>query len=309
MKIKRNAFALSIVLWIVAALMLGVTVLLSFAKDNNNATQEINNKLEAQIINKEILEILKYYIMTSNSEYITLMNSSKILTKYKLPNKLILDDTLYNIADGSTIQLMDTSGLLNILGPIPKFLVAGASLKNTQRQLSLVMEDSLNDWIDTDGSVRLNGAEDTFYKMKKRKMYGTRNHKFMQDIEELRLVNGFDEIPQSNWNILKQRTYFGVGQTPNLLLISSEQLEVLFNLSSLRAKDLIQVRKHDKAKYLALIRELDDYVEDYYSSGYSMQIRIKIISKKGRAISKLSTIISFKPTKDKLITIMGMELE
>ena len=311
MKNNRTAFALSIVLWIVAALMFGITTLLIFSKQNNQHAQAISDKLESQIMVEEVLELIKYYVMTADNEFITLKNDLPMTSRYTLPVQLKLDDTPYKLANNCTIQMLDTTGLLNVMYSSPAQFAAEASATKSltkKRQIALTMTDSLLDWIDPDIFVRLNGAESNSYKIKYRVPYTTRDHRIVQDIEEIRLVHGFDKLSDKEWKVLTTKSYFGLANPPNLLLMTSEQLRLSFSLSSLRAKELIRLRKKNTQEYLMSINALDTYDEDNYSYSTSKQIRIIITVVKGKAVSKLSTVISFIPTQEHAMTIMNMQV-
>ena len=311
MKNNRTGFALSIVLWIVAALMFGITTLLIFSKQNNQHAQAISDKLESLIIAEEVLEVLKYYVITAGNEYITLKNSLAIAPRYTLPTHLKLDDTKYKLENSCTIQMFDTTGLLNVMYSTPLQFSEEASAKKTitkKRQSVLTMTDSLQDWIDPDDIVRLNGAESNSYKMKFLVPYATRNHRIVQDIEEIRLVHGFDALSNIEWKDLQKKSYFGLGTLPNLLLMSAEQLRQSFSLSVLRSKGLIRLRKSNVQEYLKTVKTLDNYDEDYFTYATSKQIRVTITVVNGKATSKLSTIISFSPTEENVVSIMGMKL-
>ena len=311
MKQSREGFALSIVLWIVAALMFGITTLLIFSKQNNQHAQAINDKLESLIMAEEVLEVLKYYVMTADNTFITLKNDLPMPSRYILPTQLRLDNTSYRLKNNCTIQMFDTSGLLNVMyTSAPQFATEATttSALSKKRQLILTKTDSFLDWIDPDNIVRLNGAESNSYKIKYRVPYETRNHRTIQDIEEIRLIHGFDRLNDKEWKRLSQKSYFGIGTPPNLLLMTLEQLHLRFSLSRLRAKELIRLRSTNQQEYLEALKTLDGYDEDTFSYATSKQIRITITVVKGKARSKLSTVISFNPIDEQAMTIMDMQI-
>ena len=306
---SRSAFALSIVLWIVAALMFGVTLLLIFSKQNYQEAKAIDEKLQTQLRVEEILEVIKYYTLTANSQLITLENNLPLVARYHIPTHLVLDDRTYNIDNNCSIQLMDTSGLINVFYFSPPLLVATALQNNTNRQKKLVMMDSLLDWTDTDNVVRLNGAENSTYKLKKRLPYGARNHGIIQDVEELHIIHGFDKLSDKEWDDFKKNTYFGLGAAPNPLLMSPFQLTHYFGNSKHASKSLIDLRSKDPNAFMTEISALEGYDDELFTYSSSRQIRITVRATVGRATSKLIAVISFQPTEDDVMTVMDVKLQ
>ncbi|MEA3521613.1 MAG: hypothetical protein U9R50_01420, partial [Campylobacterota bacterium] len=301
MNTKHNGFALSIVIWIIAALMLGISLLLAFAKENITAISDLEKKLQTQIAVEEVLEILKYYVMTADFQYITLYNNNPIKSKYTFPKKILLDNTKYPIGHGCSIELIDTSALLNVTYSSPNSF---AFLATNKRQMRYVIIDSFLDWIDKDNFIRLNGAESNTYKIKYNQDYGTRDFGGIQDIEEIRLIQGFNKLNIDEWNYVKSMSYTGLARLPNILLMSESQFMNYLDISSLQARELIEMRTQDMTKFFTVLKKNKTYDDDLFVYTYSSQLRIKITSNMDRASSILNAIISFEYDENKAITVI-----
>ena len=307
MGIKRSGFALSLVLWIVTALMFAITLLLVFAKENVKLSSSLSDKLHTQLAVQSIFEGLHYYMLTASFDQITMHNSVSKLAEYTFPSSLILDNREYDLGLESTIALMDTSGLTNVMYSDPElvFLQSGLPIS---RQDGYVMRDSLSDWRDTDNNVRLNGAESSTYKAKLSRGYGARNDLGIQSSSELHLIKGFDTLSEHEWIAMTEGLYYGQASAANILLAERNILAHVLKIPLTRADDLITVRSLDQNEFLKAVNKLDFLDYDEFSMGYSHQVRVKINSKKGKAQSVLHAIVSYDLINRSIINIMNMQV-
>ncbi len=239
MKESRRGFALSIVLWIVAALLFGIATLALLAKDTQFLTKNVNAKLKTQIEAENILEHLKFYILTANSDYNSFINNSLSNSNYKFPNKIIVDNRWYEITKDIKIRLHDTSAMQNVFYLYAED-IAHLATTSSQRQERFVIIDSIKDWTDSDNIVSLNGAEASRYAMKEDVNYKIRNSPALQSTYEVRLINGIDTLSEKRWKQLHQRLYYGRATIVNLTLLDSKYLSYILKIDEFLASSLIK---------------------------------------------------------------------
>lgn len=291
---SRDGFALAIVLWIVAALLAGVAYFTLFSKEELQTTQQLDNKLEANLQAQSTLASLKYYIMTADYDGRSVFNTLDV-KNFSLPHRIILDGREYNLSKNISISLQDTSALIDVFYPDPVLLAKMATDQN-DRQLFYTLRDSIKDWRDEDNIVSLNGAEESYYRLKKNLLYGPRNSPAVQSVDEIRIIKGFADLSKQKWNDVKKYLYYGYGATVNLALIDDRYLSKLLGLNFLEARTLKTLRTKDLDKFIQEIQKLKTYNDEYMGFYLSFNIFLKIKVQVGDTVSKISTIIKFKNT-------------
>jgi len=299
---SKKGFVLAIVLWIVAAILLGITTIAIFSKDTVSLSQSLQDKLVTRMESQDVLEGLKFYIITANFDNISFINSNLKDFTYNFPDRLISDGRWYNLNDTVKIKLLDTSSLLNIVTADPN-LIAAIAAKNLQNQLKYSIADSIKDWRDKDNFMHLNGAENSTYELKKKVAYKIRNNRGIQDVEEMRLINGIDSLTIPQWNAFKGKLYYGFSAgITNLDLIDVKYLAYILNFSEADAQILVDIRSKDLQKFMNIVYALPQYNDQYMGFYLTRQIKIEIQVTKNKAKSILKTMIYFKPTKDRQYT-------
>ena len=305
---NKKAFALSIVLWIVAALLVGVAALTVFSKDSVKLSKELNNKLQTQLKAEDILEGLIFYITTSDYNNNSLISQTILNFPYKFPNAIIVDNRWYNLDKNTKIRLQDTSSLINTITYRGERISAIATT-NEQTQLRYIINDSIKDWIDKDDFVELNGAEGSSYELQKELSFKIRNSSAIQDPQEFRLINGIDTMNDILWNNLKDKLYYGRSTLVNLTLIDKRYLSYLLNISESYAQTLINIRKDDIGEYIKIISMLQKFDDEFMGFSLSHQFKIEIQVTLGNATSILKTIIDFKQTQNQQYTIIEYSIK
>jgi general secretion pathway protein K len=304
----RPAFALSVVLWVVAALMLGTALLMLFAKDGVRLSAALEAKLRTQIAVEEVYELLEFYATTASYRYHTFNNPNMPSVGYRFPVELVADGRAYELGSGCTLRVMDTSGLVNVMMASPETMAAAAAPRS-ERQLRYELEDSLADWLDRDDVPRLNGAESTTYRIKERRAYDARNARGVQDVGELRLVRGFDRLDTAQWERLRERTYFGRPGKVNLMLVDADALGELLQISESYAATLAAMREEDAGAFMAAVQKERRYDEDRYGFSMSRQLRIEIVAETGEARSVLHAVAAFAPDSKQAVTVYSMRID
>ena len=296
---SKNGFALSIVMWIVAALLLGIAFVLSLSKSSLSLTEGLQDKLIAREKAQNYLEVIKYYILTANYNSFELINNSPI-SKYKLPKEIVLDGRDYNLTKNVTLSMKDASSMLNVFYPNWNIIPALASKKDSR--LYYTMKDSIEDWIDTDSKVSLNGAEDAYYQKQKNVLYKPRNYPALQSIEELRLIKGVDDLSQKQFDILKTYLYYSSNSASiDLALVDPYLFSKLLHIDKQTAQKIINYKYNNYAKFINIL-DKNSYYNDYYMGvALSFHILIKIKVKVGKAVVLLETFMDFKKNNPRSI--------
>jgi len=292
-QLNKKGFALSIVLWIVAALLFGAASLALLAKDTQMLSSAINDKLKTELIAEDILEVFKFYEITADYDSRALINRQFTDFKYKFPVKIIADGRIYKLAKDIEISITDTSSMVNSLKSTPDF-IAYFSTNKSQRQLFYTIKDSIIDWRDKDNIVSLNGAEASRYELQKSVKFKIRNANAIQSVAELRLINGFNSLSDTRWKQLKKNFYYANGTVPNLSLANEKTLAYLLKMNNSQANSLIQTRKTDLNKFIHEVYFSKSYDDTTMGLSLSKQFLISITATVGLATTRLSSIIDFR---------------
>jgi general secretion pathway protein K len=294
-KQTQKAFAFSITLWIIASLLFATVVILRFAKDEVNLSRGLNSKLQTQMIAQSVFDALKFYIPTADHTFISLKNPLLEDIKYPFPPEIVVDGREYNLSKEVSISLKDTSALLNVMYASSRNIANGL-LSNNNESLIATLTDSLDDWRDEDDIRRANGAEQNSYlSLGKKKV--VRNLKSIQDIHELKLIKGFEQI---SLNQIESTLYYGRSSFLNLMLIeNTHYLATLLEVDKRTISNLLALRKENSKKYIKNIMRLEHYDDNYMGFRLSKQFMVQITVKISEAKSVLNATISFKKFKNR----------
>jgi len=292
---NRDAFVTAIVLWIVAALLMGIAYIMSLSKDTIFLTKSLNSKMMASIEAESFLEVLKFYIPTANFDKKSLIAPASNTLPVKLPSPIILDGREYEVGN-VTFSLRDLSSMFNVRNPFVKY-IANLATDESQRELRFILNDSLSDWVDKDDVALLNGAELQYYRIKKNVLYGPRNSPAIQSVKELHIIKGYDGLGYKKWKELENYLYYGIGTFYNLLLMDSRQLSAILNISLSEAESYISMRQKDEVRFIRAVSKLNSFDDSLMGFNISHNIFIKIEVKVGEAVSRIETIIDFSRYK------------
>jgi len=292
---SRNGFALVIVMWIVAALLLGIAFIINISKENLTLTKGVQDKLSARLEAQSYLEVLKYYVMTANYDSVKLINNTNI-THFKLPPQIVLDGRKYHPTAQVTFSMQDASSMINLLYPDAQMIAALASDGN--QKLYYTIKDSIKDWTDADRQTSLNGAEDAYYHKQKGARYGPRNYPALQSIYELKLIRGVNTLNKKTFNKLKKYLYFSQkGSAVDIALINTEYLSKLLHIDMSTAQQIEGYKQDDYSKFITILQKNKYYDDEYMGFALSFNIKISIKVKIGNAVSILKTFIDFRKNK------------
>jgi len=280
---KREAFSLSITLWISAALMAGSLYFIKTNKENLKVAIKLQDKLTAKVELESTVEILKYYILLGKLEKNKIINKNQTI----LPPKLPIDATPFKYKN-STIKIQDTAGLLNtmyIQGYIKRMFSA---LNVTQSAIAI---DSLDDWLDKDDFKRLNGAE-RFYYQEQHKHYSARNQPYLYAMDEINDIRGFENIQLEKSNFVHA---LEVGY--NYYTMKPFVLAVLYGIDLKSAKLLVKQRNKNITAFESSFAKIEkDYIDELVGSTlvYSTVLKVTISTTINQAKTSKSFLIDMQ---------------
>lgn len=294
----RKAYALSITLWIVAALMAGSATALYFVKSGVRTATALEQKLQALNRAESAFELLKFYLKngTYRDNYVA-FEMPKTPT-YSLASKLFLDGRQQTIGDALTVRLQDTGALFSVLYP-ESALANLASEANPA--LSSVMKNSLRDWTDEDDSPRPGGAERAYYLAKHSAV--ARNRYGLQGIGELRLIRGFSDLKAGEWKRVRGYLYYGQSFSKNVMTMDSSMLAATLSLSQMQAHSLVALRSEDAEAFKREISRLGGYDEESFIFRPTAEVKIVIVARAGEAVGRIDAVVNFNFVYDHEITV------
>lgn len=294
----RKAYALSITLWIVAALTAGSATALYFVKNGVRTAAAVEQKLRALNRAESAFELLKFYLKNGSyrDDYVTF--DMPETPTYAFAPKLFLDGRQQRIGEGVTATLQDTGALFCVLYP-ESALAKLAAGKEAGR--AGVLEASLRDWIDKDDSQRINGAERSYYARKRSAM--PRNGYSPQSSEELRLVRGFAELETAQWEQLARYLYYGQSVLKNVMTMDLPSLQATLSLSEMQARSLIALRGEDTEAFKREIARVNGYDEDVFAFRPTGEVRLSIVAGEGEAVGRIDAVVNLNFAFDHEITV------
>jgi len=289
-RLPKKAFAFSITLWIIASLLLATVVILRFAKDEVKLSLGLNDKLKTQLSAESILESFKFYVVTADYTSTSLKNNLLTTTPYPFPSEIIVDGREYNLSKQISISIKDTSAMFHIMHT-PSRIVAHVLSSEASSDLESVLKDALEDWRDEDNVARVNGAEQNSYQALGQQVI-VRNSKAIQDIHELKLIYGFEEV---DFERIASNFYYGRGSSSNLMSLNNRRyLAFLLGVDENFIEKMFELRQSEPTKFRKTIMRLPNYNDDYFTFGLAKQFEVTIKVQEGDARSILKVMISFK---------------
>jgi len=289
--INKNGFVLSLVLWIVAAMMLLALLYVRLSKEESNIYKQMHHKLTVELTSQSLFEKLAFYVATGTFTETTVQNRVK-----SLPAKLSLNNNDYNISFEKTnceFSLLDHSALFNLrnlrtLQQAQLFIEQNSHRNYPLSQIYL-------DWIDPDDLTRLNGAEKSDYLLNNYQ-YIPDNFISFQNPNALFLLKGFSDIDKNSTNIIKNYfTTYGRSSI-NVYLLNQKMLKAFFPvLSNTQITNLLRLKIENPKIYYKKFYFLPN---ESFGKYLSKVITFSIDCYKGEAKSHLETIVDFHTTKN-----------
>jgi len=301
-KKAKSGFVLATVLWIVAGLMLVAVLVAIFSKDTVKLSTAVEQKLQARVEAKSILEQLKFYISTSNYDNTSLLNETFTRIGLTYPAKVIVDGRWYQLTPNKRFFIKDSSAVFSTSSFDPevfsRYVTQDIAKQNTIR-------DSILDWLDTDNEVHLSGAESYYYKNEKGLRYRPSNLYRLQDPAELELIRGVDGLSKEKRTAIEKNTYYMDVRQVNLALLDPKMLSAYLDITLSQAQSLVELREQSFENFSRKLNSLDGYSEDTMGFALSKQFLIEIEVKQKQAKAILKTIIKFRPNKDHFYTVIS----
>lgn len=298
----KKGFALALTLWIVAIMSLVSVLFLSYSKKVVQKSRDLEAKLEVTIEAESTFELLKFYGATGEIVKNRIVNKNLEGIFPSFPTILPIDSR-ETVWDNRTIILQDTAGLINIsdIDAIANFV----GYESNSKDKKVIIQDSIEDWLDTDSLSHLNGAEDSFYRTLGYK-YGTRDRRYFASIEELSLLRGIVD-----WNPLKvkkllSQLYIFKRSTRNILTMNIDTLGRIYHFNKNDLAQLKKARDEGDSSFESLFYHLnpENFNFERDSSMASGAIKVKVIVSKRNVTKEISAMVDFIQTKRKAFEVL-----
>ena len=297
----KKAFSLALTLWIVAIISLVSALYLTYGKKVVDKTIKLEKKINIIFETESTIELLKFYIMTG--EIINNRVDNKLLKKNfpKLPSTLFIDGrkTLWN---QQVITLQDTAGLIGLADTeaIANSLILS---ENDSKDKKVIIQNSMNDWLDENKIPLLNGAEDAFYIDEK---YKPRDENYFAAREEIFLVRGVSDISIIKKEELMSKLIASNYILRNLLTMDINLLGKIYNLSKIEVEQLIKAKSEGKNSLLTMFYTLRPKAFNNESIGISPSriIQLSVFSETKELAEKIKLLISFRPKESHAFEVL-----
>jgi len=291
---KNKGFALSFTIWIVAILSLLAALYLNYGKSTVYKSGKLQDKLALSIQAESMVELFKFYLATGKFVENRVENRIIDSSVSSLPSHVLIDASPI-VLHNSTITLQDSAGLVSLYdtNTIAKYLAYGTYKKYD------IIKDSLEDWLDIDDFMTLNGAEKRFYKQKG-KSYTVRNGKYFAGTEELILVNGISDFNLSKKRELESHLVASDKIQYNLFTLKHNILQRKYNLSKSDMEQLIKVKQKGLEQFRLLFNSLnrtplDFEIDSFYPSGTLLG---KVVTSHKNVKEEINFLIDFRVSQE-----------
>lgn len=224
--LKENGMALILVLMLAAVIATVVTVYQYKSKANISTAQQAKNNLLARAASESIKEQLVFTLLTTPL-WVERPNKAR-LTELELPEQLNFWGTPFTWQNAE-IQLFDTASMIPVHPFEPRMWLNFLTSFNVDNPDHVVA--ALEDWLDEDDFLHLNGAEKQDYAVA-----GLPRNGLPQTTDELALVKGLEK----DWSRLAPYVTFLGSSVLNFDFSPDALLPTL--LGDYRAEQFIQLR-------------------------------------------------------------------
>jgi hypothetical protein len=297
----RGGYALSIVLWIVAALLVGSATTLYFVKNGLRTSKLIEQKINAQLLAENTFELLQFYLKKGECSDNYVESALPKEAGEVFPKKMYVDGRKIVLKNGVTVTLKDTGMLFGVMAPPTGEMAQLAWPGNPRKQR--IGAAAYLDWTDADSEVRLYGAEDQYYLRNGASVF-PRNHYSPQALEELQAMRGYSDMNESRWEQFSQRLYVGANAFLNLMTVDDAMLACALDISREEAEALTGIRGNDPLRFKQRIQHLPAFDDTRFKFGPTKQFVITIHASVGEAVAVIESVIDVNYIEGHEITIM-----
>ena len=291
----KKGFALAFTLWIIAMMSLVTVLFLSYGKKIVKNSRSLETKLEVTLEAESLLEILKFYGATAEIVDNKMVNKNLQKLFPSLPISLPIDSRKITWKN-RVFYLQDTGGLINItdIEAISNFI----NHENRLKDKKVIIQDSIEDWLDKDSLSYLNGAEDDFYRAYK---YGSRDSRYFAHSKELSLLRGIMDLNSTQIDKLLSKIYIFKRSSRNILTMDMEVLGHIYDFSKSEIFQLKKARSENISTFERLFYNFSagklDAERD--SSMPSGAIVMTVLVTDRNITKKITTLVDFMSTKRK----------
>jgi len=291
---KKNAFALAMVLWISAILMASTIYLISMYKKSVDNAKGLNDKLIAELKADSNIEKLKFYALTGKFQKNYINNNF-----FNFPTKLYLNNKNQYIDNNITFNLEAPGSMLSIYSTNSEII---NKIVQSSTNTKIKYKDTYSDWIDLDSVTSLNGAENGFYSVSS--LYKCSNIGVIQHPEELFLIKYFDELNNNQKRKIIHFFHYGIYSHLNPNTITQEFASSIMQLNEFDINELKALYNKDYTRYknkLYLLLQKNGYTDAITSSSMSLYGTITVLYK--NTLVKKEFNIMFKPAYNQPYTV------
>ena len=300
---SKRAFALSIVLWISAALMAVALYSITVTKQSVQNAKLLDAKLRSKLDVESAFEKVLFYLSSSRFWENSASNELE-----GMPKKIYLDNRVsyFMLNDSNiTLKVQDIGGIMNVTILGQKLMVTQRLIKLLTGKESLYFRDSYLDWLDPDEKRYLNGAE-SFYYHSKHRVYGSANNRYIEHPDELRLIRGFDTLSDEEWKRLRKYFAYSYSGSRNLMAFPDVMIKAFLDLTSDEWEELMAIKKKNIEKYrdkfLSHIADDEQRERMYFHPTRSFVIKLKADNK--GTVSRITATADLKPKVETMINII-----
>jgi len=298
----KKAFSLALTLWIVAMMSLVSVLYLGHAKKIVQKTIKLNEKLQLTFDSESTIELLKFYISTGYIGGDKIINNEFKNVFPSFPSSLFIDGR-QEVFDNRTIILQDTAGLININDK--EALSNYLFLDNVINEDKRIIEDSITDWLDLDGVMSLNGAENSFYHGRKY-LYGARNESYFTSLEEVFLLRGMKKYTLLEKEKLYPNLIISNTIIRNLLTMKPLILGKVYGFTQNEIEQLVEAKKESSDYFLNLFYKFNFQNKNGERDGVfpSHILRMTVISDFDMVYKSITLLISFRANKERVFEVL-----
>ncbi len=301
MKASDRGSVLIITLILMSVAMTLSLYIVKLSKDIIQSYQMVMDKLYAKIEAESTVELLKFALSTGR------IDKDKITVNLSLDGKNTVSKVFYingkeEFIGNTKIKIYDTGRKINLLSIDENVINRVLFNIGLDKKVVPVASDSYLDWIDRDDFKRLNGAEKYYYIFEKKAAYEPRNSVSIQDIEELRLIRGFENY----YSRLKDYFFVYPKGSANIYAVDKKVLMALLGITEEQANQILSIREKEQ-KFKGLEGTLQGYIpalSEYISSFPNSIYEIYIETSRGEAKEKVYSIIDFRSSEDKPFVVV-----
>lgn len=299
---SRKGYVLAVTIWIIAALFLGVSALLTMTKHHVSTIEKLEEKLKAQLKTESAYHLLTYAMKDAEYQHDYVAIEAVPTYLGTLPTRLYFKDAPQQLLPDVAVVLEDMGSLMNVKIPYADRNVKMAAAQ--ARYLEPVLKQSALDWVDADTDKSVNGAEAMYYKTVGGQIR-PRNAFAPQDVEELRFIKGFDAMSAEQWQTYSKQLFYGVTTAMNVFTMRADMLKEALRISRVEALSLVEARRRRPENFIQDVQALPSFDAETMQFHPVKELRMVLIGHREDAAATIKAHLYFTGYGDEEVTILS----